>query len=319
MMTFCQFYLFIKMASIGKPKIRISTKDLKQAVLKKNKSLEARAKVLESNLKDKEKELKSLDKEYNSEAKKLGNLLKDISFQEERMQKLKGGVYSNEKLLSEKLKKVGEAESLACDYETSVEKLEEREQKLLDDISKLEFYKSRCSESKAELAGIQAKKDNAFEELASIEDDISSAIADGKKRVAYFEDQYDGLEEKAKKHEDMVHQFEQRLFETEDQFKEKENKLSDLKSQYEKEKENINNELQAIKNLVGDTEDEYIKWEQKIAKAKVIADKEVERNKKAIESFKKWKIGVLEEVARMKLKKKVDNIDKAGLSEILNG
>ena len=98
-----------------------------------------------------------------------------------------------------------------------------------------------------------------------------------------------------------------------------ESNLSDLKSRYEKEKEKINNELQAIKNLVGDTEDEYIKWEQKIAKAKDKADKEVGRNKKAIESFKKWKIGVLEEVARLKLKSKVEKIDKAGLSEILNG
>ena len=35
--------------------------------------------------------------------------------------------------------------------------------------------------------------------------------------------------------------------------------------------------------------------------------------------FAKWKIGVLEEVARLKLKSKVDKIDKAGLSDILNG
>ena len=43
------------------------------------------------------------------------------------------------------------------------------------------------------------------------------------------------------------------------------------------------------------------------------------RIKKAKDSFAKWKIGVLEEVARLKLKSKVDNIDKAGLSDILNG
>ena len=39
----------------------------------------------------------------------------------------------------------------------------------------------------------------------------------------------------------------------------------------------------------------------------------------AKERFAKWKIGVLEEVAKMKLKNKIDKIDKAGLSEILNG
>ena len=81
----------------------------------------------------------------------------------------------------------------------------------------------------------------------------------------------------------------------------------------------IDDELQAVKNLVSNTEDEYIKWEQKVAKAKAQADKEEDRNKKAKEDFAKWKIGVLEEVARLKLKSKVDNIDKAGLSDILNG
>ena len=117
----------------------------------------------------------------------------------------------------------------------------------------------------------------------------------------------------------MVHQFEQRLFETEDQIKEEEIKLKDFISNAEDDKKKAKDELQAIENLVGDTEDRYVKWEHKIAKAKIEADKEEERKKNAVEHFKKWKIGVLEEVARLKLKSKIDNIDKAGLSEILNG
>ena len=62
-----------------------------------------------------------------------------------------------------------------------------------------------------------------------------------------------------------------------------------------------------------------MKWEQKVAKISVKADKEEDRIKNGKERFERWRIGILEEVARMKLKKKVDNIDKAGLSEILNG
>ena len=53
-----------------KRKIPISAKDLKQAILKKNKKIESKNKALESSIKDKEKELKSLGKEYNSETKK---------------------------------------------------------------------------------------------------------------------------------------------------------------------------------------------------------------------------------------------------------
>ena len=36
------------------------------------------------------------------------------------------------------------------------------------------------------------------------------------------------------------------------------------------------------------------------------------------ENFSKWKVMVLEDVARLKLKNKIDKIDKAGLSEVLN-
>ena len=162
------------------------------------------------------------------------------------------------------------------------------------------------------------KKDNLLDELDSINSNINVTIEEGKDKVAYFEDQYDDLEERAKKHEEMVYQFEQRLVETQDLFKDEDNKLKDLLAKSKVEKEQANNELQAIKNLCNNSEDEYIKWEQKVAKAKVKADKEGDRNKKSKENFAKWKIGVLEEVARLKLKSKVDKIDKAGLSDILN-
>ena len=307
------------MASIGKPKIRISSKDLKQAVLKKNKSLESKNKILESSLKDKEKELKSLEKELSSESKEYGKLLTDIEFQEERLQKLNGGVYSTDKLLKSKLDASSKADKNVEECEDKVIKLQDEESKLLDEIAKLEFYKAKCEQSKVELAGIQVKKDNATEKLNSVYVDIEQAEIDSEKKIALYEAQYDALEVTAKKHEDMVHMFEQRLFEAKDQVLKEENKLENILSKSKTEKEKVNNELQAVKNLVGNTEDEYIKWEQKIAKAKVKADKEEGRNKKAIERFKNWKIGVLEEVARLKLKSKVDKIDKAGLSEILNG
>tara|TARA_R100000458_G_C8147859_1_gene156615 strand:- start:446 stop:595 length:150 start_codon:yes stop_codon:yes gene_type:complete len=49
----------------------------------------------------------------------------------------------------------------------------------------------------------------------------------------------------------------------------------------------------------------------------------VEIEKRKVQTVKdalaKWKINELEQIAKMKLKKKIDNIDKAGLSEIFNG
>ena len=167
------------------------------------------------------------------------------------------------------------------------------------------------------IAGIQAKKDNALDELKDIKADIDQLYVDRNSKVLSYETQYNDLEKKAKSHEDMVCRFEQRLFDVKDKVLDKENNLKDIQSKYEKEKKKIDDELQAVKNLVGNTEDEYIKWEQKIAKAKV--DKEEGNYQKKIERGKKWDIGFLEQVAKKKLKNKVDNIDKAGLRDVLDG
>ena len=308
------------MAKIGgKKPIPISNSDLKQAILKRNNSLKCQNDYLSISIKNQEKQLKSLEKEYNSESKKLSKLLIDVEFQQDKFQKVKGGVYSNEKLLADKLKKVSIAENELCDYEDAVEKLEDKEEELLDKISKLEFYKSKCVDSKNELAGIQAEKDSAYEELDKIEDEIAKAVEEAAEKISYYECQYDALEERAKKHEDMVYQFEQRLIETQDLFKDEENKLKDLLEKSKKEKEKADNELQAVKNIISGSEDKYVEWEQKVVKITANADKEEDRIASAKKRFASWKIGVLEEVARLKLKNKVDKIDKAGLSEILNG
>ena len=308
------------MAKIGgKNKLPISSSDLKKAIVERNNSLDKKNKILTGAIKDREKELKSLGQTYNAETKKLASLSKDVQFQEDRFQKLKGGIFSNEKLLADKLKKVDKAEKELCDYESVVEKLEDKEEKLLDEIAKLEFYKSKCSESKNELAGFQVEKDSALAELDKIEDEIAKAVDEAAEKISYYEDQYDALEEKAKKHEELVYQFEQRLIETQDMFKDEENKLNDFLAKSEKEQDKAGQELQAIQNLCNNTEDEYVKWEIKIKKAKEKVDKEEERYQKKIERGKNWDISFLEQVAKKKLKSKVDNIDKAGLRDVLDG
>ena len=114
------------------PKVKrplIKKSDLKQAILKKNKSLESKNKMLQSSIKVREKELKSLEQEYNSETKKLASLSQDVQFQEERIQKIKSGVFSSKKLLDKKLKEASKVEKELCEYESAVEKLQDKENK----------------------------------------------------------------------------------------------------------------------------------------------------------------------------------------------
>ena len=95
------------MAKIGgKKKLPISNSDLKKAIVERNKSLSEKNKVLSNNIKDKEKALKSLEKDHTSKCKEYSRLTEEIAFQQERDSKVRGGIYSNERLLAEKLKLV---------------------------------------------------------------------------------------------------------------------------------------------------------------------------------------------------------------------
>ena len=79
-----------------------------------------------------------------------------------------------------------------------------------------------------------------------------------------------------------------------------------------------NSELHAIDSLINKAEDKYIAWENKIKKAEGLVEIENRKVQTVKDAFEKWKLNQLEQVAKMKLKNKIEKIDKAGLSEILN-
>ena len=303
----------------GKPKLPISNSDLKKAIVERNNSLEHNNKNLSSKIKEKEKELKSLDKECKSVSKEISNLYKDIQFQEERLQKINGGVYSADQLLKTKLNSISKSEKELKGNEKSLTEAQEKESKLKEDIKGLELYKVKCSESKGEIKSLKKDKEELLKSIDNLKHKEKILSNGYSNKVIAYEIKYEELEKDAKSHEDMVCRFEQRLFDAKDQSLKEEKKLEDIKVKSEDDIQKAKDELQAINNLIENTEDKYIEWEQKVAREKAKADREQERNAKAKDNFAKWKIGVLEEVARLKLKSKVDKIDKAGLSDILNG
>ena len=89
-------------------------------------------------------------------------------------------------------------------------------------------------------------------------------------------------------------------------------------------------DVEIMESLIKQRETAYIEIETKFKQAenalmyaKELTDKEIERERaekdKIRQKYKKWKVSALEEVARLKLKKKIEIIDEAGLTEILNG
>ena len=71
----------------------------------------------------------------------------------------------------------------------------------------------------------------------------------------------------------------------------------------------IQSKISVVENRIKDAEDE----------AKYMTDKAKEQVLKIKSDFKDWKVEALEQVAKLKIRGKIDTIDKAGLKEVLNG
>ena len=91
---------------------------------------------------------------------------------------------------------------------------------------------------------------------------------------------------------------------------------------------NKNDEINILDSIITKKEQEYMDLETKYK----VVSRSLERANKAVEdavkreaasisdikaNFKNWKISALEEVARMKLKGRMEKIDRAGLKDIL--
>ena len=70
--------------------------------------------------------------------------------------------------------------------------------------------------------------------------------------------------------------------------------------------------------MISKAESEYLSLEKKISVAKNNVLEEEDKIETIKKSFKEWQVGAVEEVARMKLKGRIENIDKAGLKDVLS-
>ena len=307
------------MATLSKRKITINKKDLKQAVLNANKKLDARNKTLKDEVKTKENEIKSLNdqiKSSNSELKSLLNTICEnktlISKENLNLNKLSNDVKSRE---SHILTLKNEESSI----KDNVKELKKEASKIEDDSAKL-FAKNKEKEDLAkEVKSIKKQKQLEESELNEIQRKHWSI----KEKVSYEELR---LEKTSKSHQkqidEMSSEYEATLKVID---KEKQNLLdaknahTDFINNSQKEIEEKSLELKALESLASKQEDEYVKWERKIENIKKSIESENTRIDLIKKNFENWKVNALEGVAKMKLKNKIETIDKAGLQEILNG
>lgn len=309
------------MASISrkKNKINISSKDLKKAIVDANNKLKKQNDNLSSRIKEAEKLAKSKEKEVKAFEKQMKERLKEMDTYDKSLTGIKAEIYSSEKQCSELKKVITELKREESSRSKSLLKIEKTINELQQKIAEYEIRSQKTMKLTHDIDSLKIRKEVAQSDLNKIfktqeieKDNFNSLKESYIKESKEYEDKQKILKRK-------YESFAGKVDLAEDEIKkieiEKEDKVKELNDDIAHQ----NAELSAVNSLIDKAENEYIAWQKKIENAK----KEVEIEKRKVQTVKdalaKWKINELEQIAKMKLKKKIDNIDKAGLSEIFNG
>jgi chromosome segregation ATPase len=307
------------MAQISRKKIFVSNEDLKKSIVNANKSLDARNKILGKNIKDKESEIKSLDKENKSLNNEIKSISKEISSSKSLLSKEKLKLYDMSKNIKDRESHLLTLKNEESSINKNVEKLNKEALKLNDDVAYLETKKKKVDDLIEDVDCIQKQKEIKENELNEIQRKYRAIKEDISNQELYFKNKSFEYNKQIAEMSDEAKEVSAKIKVIQKDADEEKVKYDDACNKLKEMKKDKSLELKSVESLVDKKEDEYIMWERKLENIKESYRTEQERISKIKGNFEKWKVNSLEEVARLKLKNKMEKIDKAGLTEILNG
>ena len=311
-------------------KLKISKKDLKKSIVKTNDRLQSINDRMESDIKVKKNELKSL--------------LVDCTFHKEALEDLKGlQAYANNELEAQQFE-ISKAQNDAKKVLSRIDKLSEESDSLTKSNKKLESKEVRLIKS---IALLEAKKEE-FHNIDADLKDIKKEREEGQETLSLLGRELIDFEAK-------VESYASRKSAAKSDFQALQNEIDLYKKMAEKELKEIEdlgnkmkltngNEMARLDHSMADRMSELddidnlmkrktyelsavqfklSKIEQKVNDVEehieISLKKEEDKVSKIKGDFKDWKIVALNEVAKMKLKGKMEAIDKAGLKDLLDG
>ena len=313
-----------------KRRIPVSKDDINEAIKSANDRFRKANNKLEQDIADKKKSLLLVDKEIESSNKELKSIEEVIGSAKSDAVKVKAEVKKECVKLSGLKKQLIEA---LADKDVAQSELNNliKESKILDkNVAKMNSELAITSTVKGELKLLKSDKKKESEELQ----EIKSEADDIKKELLKLRSE---SVTKREAHKELLS-----TLNAETKIKQK--ALSTVDGEYEIKMAELNTKLSTLEeslrdkgqedevmdSLIGKKEQEFIDWESKrrqaehmLMKARESADSQIERSKKEIsgqqEAAKTWKDSFFEEIARVKLKKKIENIEMAGLKEAFDG
>jgi len=313
-----------------KKKIKVLKKDLDQAVLARNKSLMRNVVNLEQEMAKKSDESKAIDLEKDKLSKECSAIKEDLLASKESLLSAKSNVGSARFELEDITLAVKSEEVKLAGLDKACEKVSKKNALLEKSVAMLQARKDAFNIKAKEVKDLDSEIVKSSKKLASVNSDIEKIQKEisnldsikkaskeqfnkdqdelaGKRRsvLGSISKINESLASANKKHEDSM-----RILDEEKKDKDSDIVVLDsLISKKELECSEISKKLLALNRDV----DTAVKNIQTAKEEQVAVVAKVKSN------FEKWKLNMLEEVAKLHLKGKINTIDKAGLSEILNG
>ena len=320
------------MAKMGRlqPQFEVKKSDLNKAIANKNEYLQTKNTSLE-------KDNASIQSDIKEAQAKFGALLKDLKSQEgyglKRIQKLETqAIVESEKVdsaaqsLKDYNKKIGKAKDSCLKLQLeeakasdSISKLDKKAIVLSEKVASLEIQKDKHSNIKeyiksanselkainADIQGLNAKKGEVEGRISSLDKEYDLKVDLYKGKVEALEEEHSDLSVKSEKMSDIIDALQA--------------DLGIKRAQHSVSVTGYDEEIKGLYLLIGEKEDECFKLESTVKELRAEVEVEKSRIEKIKEDFRNWKVNALEDIARLKLKGKIETIDKAGLGEILNG
>ena len=309
----------INMAKVSKrySLLNIPPKMLEKSIAESNERLKRQNNNISIRIKDAKKSIKSKEKEIKDLDKKLKVSRKEADTSGKNLAKIKADIYSLEKKTSKLNEVIKTLKGEEYSQNKNIKQLKSSKEKLNDTLAGLEIRKQRASKLIHDIEGLEVRKSVAQSDLNKLFK--SRSIVEDK--IASLEDFLDKSRDNLKIKQSEFTVEHKKLTDKLDIVKgeivrneaDRDYKLRTLESDIG----HKNAELSAVNSLIDKAENEYIGWEKRIKKAKSLVDIEERKVQTVKDAYETWRINTLEQVAKMKMKNKIDMIDKAGLAEIL--
>ena len=311
-------------------KPKVSKKDLKKSIVNANDKLRAINARMELDIAAGKDRLKSIENDYNSYREALENTKEMQVLANNELEGTQFEIAEAQTTVKKALSRLSKLTEESNSIEEGNKNLQSKTDKLTKSVALLEEKEEELDSYTKNLKQIRKEEADGQEtlellaiELNELETGVESYISRKSAAESEFEVSKEKIEREKSVAREELYNIKDRMAQStlacgkemgrlDKAIAERIAELQDMDARINKKMF----ELSTIQSSISSVEERVKDAEERIEYS---IQKEQERVSKIRGDFKDWKVEALDEVARLKIKKKIENINKAGLKEVLDG